>query len=221
MELDTLVLNLFMPKYLVVLRRVSIGDVFDWSEKNCDFWRFGGFFGNFLPRFLKCIKVIKIIFSRTLVYSKIFRLGHFWPLLLRGLFISLRISFTNVFYNLFLVRFHSFSRHNFSFGCNSEPSKPFSIFFHLPKLSMQTLGSIWKKTVLLGHGSVNLLIRVVVAAARLVNILSKFCPINFFCIYNILFPLRFHFHAIATEHRIHILTVSGPSKNSLKFHDIF
>ena len=61
---------------------------------------------------------------------------------------------------------------------------------------MQTLGSNWEKTLILGRGSVNMLIREVPAAVRVAINHSNFIAIVLFlCFSNTLFLFRFHFNA--------------------------
>ena len=53
------------------------------------------------------------------------------------------------------------------------------MFFHLREISKQTLGNVKKTALILSSESVNMLIRGVVAAVRVVKILSKSTPIVF------------------------------------------
>ena len=82
---------------------------------------------------------------------------------------------------------------------NSENRLSIS-FLHLREISKQTLGNIKKTGLILSSESVNMLIRGVVAAVRVVKIHSKSTPIVFF-LYSKHFvstPLIFRFHFSTT-----------------------
>ena len=94
---------------------------------------------------------------------------------------AVHFPFTTNFQCLSSVRFRSFSKLNFSYRYNSQWWKPFvNIFFHLREVSKQTLGNIKKTGLILSSESVNMLIRGVVAAVRVVRNHSKINPIVFF-----------------------------------------
>ena len=135
----------------------------------------------------------QIIFSGTLVHSNIFRLrlirafSDAWFaqnkfLTELNLVISgVHFSVTTIFQYLKFVRFCSYSKLKLSYGCSLQWSKPFvDIFFHLREISKQTLENIKKTGLILSSESVNMLIRGVVAAVRVVKIHSKSTPIVFF-----------------------------------------
>ena len=135
----------------------------------------------------------QFILSGTLVHPNIFRLGQ-----LRVFFdawfaqneflteLNLAISGVHflsatIFQYLKFVRFCSYSKLRLSYGCSLQWCKPFvDIFFHLREISKQTLGNIKKLGLFLSSESVNMLIRGVVAAVRVVKIHSKITPIVFF-----------------------------------------
>ena len=134
----------------------------------------------------------QIIFSGTLVHSNIFRLrlirafSDAWFaqnkfLTELNLVISgVHFSVTTIFQYLKFVRFCSYSKLKLSYGCSLQWSKPFvDIFFHLREISKQTLENIKKTGLILSSESVNMLIRGVVAAVRVVKIHSKSTPIVF------------------------------------------
>ena len=134
----------------------------------------------------------RFIFSGTLVHSNIFRLrliraisdawftqNNFLTEL--NLAISgVHFSVTTIFQYLKFVRFCSYSKLQLSYRCSLQWWKPFvDIFFHLREISKQTLGNIKKTGLILSSESVNMLIRGVVAAMRVVKIHSKITPIVF------------------------------------------
>ena len=134
----------------------------------------------------------QFIFSGTLVHSNIFRLrlirafSDAWFaqnkfLTELNLVISgVHFSVTTIFHYLKFVRFCSYSKLKLSYGCSLQWCKPFvDIFFHLREMSKQTLGNITKTGLILSSESVNMLIRGVVAAARVAKIHSKITPIVF------------------------------------------
>ena len=87
---------------------------------------------------------------------------------------AVHLSFATIVQYLNFVRFHSFSTLKLSYGCSSQRLKPFvDIFFHLREMSKQTLGNIKKTALNLSTESVNMLIRGVVTAVRVVKIHSK------------------------------------------------
>ena len=151
-----------------------------------------GVFWRFLTQFSKMAEYNQFIFSGTLVHSNIFRLR-----LIRAIFdawftqnkflteVNLAISgvhfsVTTIFQYLKFVRFCSYSKLKLSYGCSLQWLKPFvDIFFHLREISKQTLGNIKKTGLILSSESVNMLIRGVVAAVRVVKIHSKSTPIVF------------------------------------------
>ena len=141
----------------------------------------------------------RFIFSGTLVHSNIFRLRLIWAfsdawfaqnkfLTELNLAISgVHFSFTSIFQYLKFVRFRSYSKLKLSYRCSLQWWKPFvDIFFHLREISKQTLGNIKKTGLILSSESVNMLIRGVVAAVRVVNNHSKITPIVFL-LYSIQF----------------------------------
>ena len=134
----------------------------------------------------------QFIFSGTLVHSNIFRLRLIraffdaWFALnkfLTELYLAIsgvHFSVITIFHYLKFVRFCSYSKLKFSYGCSLQWGKPFvDIFFHLREISKQTLGNIKKTGLILSSESVNMLIRGVVAAVRVVKIDSKSTPIVF------------------------------------------
>ena len=134
----------------------------------------------------------RFIFSGTLFHSNIFRLrlirafSDAWFAQNKFLTeVNLAISgvhflFTTIFQYLKFVRFCSYSKFKLSYGCSLQWCKPFvDIFFHLREISKQTLGNIKKTGLILSSVSVNMLIRGVVAAVRVVKIHSKITSIVF------------------------------------------
>ena len=151
-----------------------------------------GVFWRFLTQFSKMTEYNQFIFSGTLVHSNIFRLrlirafSNAWFAQNKFLTeVNLAISgvqflFTTIFQYLKFVRFCSYSKLKLSYGCSLQWCKPFvDIFFHLREISKQTLGNIKKTGLILSSESVNMLIRGVVAAVRVVKIHSKGTPIVF------------------------------------------
>ena len=151
-----------------------------------------GVFWRFLTQFSKMAEYNQFIFSGTLVRSNIFRLR-----LIRAIFdewftqnkfltdvnlaiFGVHFSVTTFFQYLKFVRFCSYSKLKLSYGCSLQWCKPFvDICFHLREISKQTLGNIKKTGLILSSESVNMLIRGVVAAVRVVKIHSKITPIVF------------------------------------------
>ena len=134
-------------------------------------------------------KYNQFIFSGTLVHSSIFRLRLFWTFFdawfaqnkfsteLILAFSAVHFSFTSIFQYLKFVRV-SYSKLKLSYRCSLQWWKPFvDIFFHLREISKQTLGNIKKTGLILSSESVNMLIRGVVAAVRVVNNHSENIPI--------------------------------------------
>ena len=134
----------------------------------------------------------RFIFSGTLVHSNIFRLrlirafsdARFTQnkfLTELNLVISgVHFSVTTIFQYLKFVRFCSYSNLKLSYGFSLQWWKPFvDIFFHLREISKQALGNIKKTGLILSSESVNMLIRGVVAAVRVVKIHSKITPVVF------------------------------------------
>ena len=134
----------------------------------------------------------QFIFSGTLVHSNIFRLRLIWAFFdawftqnkflteLNLVISGVHFSVTTIFQYLKLVQFCSYSKLKLSYGCSLQWWKPFvDIFFHLREISKQTLGNIKKTGLILSSESVNMLIRGVVAAVRVVKIHSKITPIVF------------------------------------------
>ena len=177
------------------------------------------------------IQYNQIIFSGALVNPNIFRLGlirafsdawfaqnnvltelnsansavHFW--------------FATIFQCFNFVRFCSNSKLKLSHGRNLQWCKPFlDIFFHLREISKQTLENIEKTALILSSESVNILIRGVVAAVRVVKMTPKALLLFSLCIYNKLFPLRFHFYTLLKlqlncDSRFH----QFPDRNNFRF----
>ena len=168
----------------------------------------------------------QFIFSGTLVHSNIFCLrlirafSDAWFaqnkfLTEVNLAISgVHFSFATIFQYPKFVRFCSYSKLKLSYRCSLQWWKLFvDIFFHLRELSKQTLWNIKKTGLILSSESVNMLIRGVVAAVRVVKIHSKIILLYFFCVHNTLFPLRFHFYTLLKLQlncEITILPFSGP-----------
>ena len=151
-----------------------------------------GVFWRFLTQFSKMTEYNQFIFSGTLVHSNIFRLrlirafSNAWFAQNKFLTeVNLAISgvhflFTTIFQYLKFVRFCSYSKLKLSYGFSLQWCKPFvDIFFHLREISKQTLENIKKTGLILSSESVNMLIRGVVAAVRVVKIHSKGTPIVF------------------------------------------
>ena len=94
---------------------------------------------------------------------------------------GVHFSFTTIFQYLKFVRFCSYSKLKLSYGFNLQWCKSFvDIFFHLREISKQTLGNIKKTGLISSSESVNMLIRGVVAAVRVVKIHSRITPFVFF-----------------------------------------
>ena len=94
---------------------------------------------------------------------------------------GVHFSFPTIFQYLNFVRFRSYSKPKLSYRCSLQWWKPFvDIFSHFWEISKQTLGNIKKTALILSSESVNMLIRGVVAAVRVVKIHSKNTPIVFF-----------------------------------------
>ena len=171
---------------------------------------------------------IRLIFSRTLVHPNIFRsrlfrvffdawfLDNKFPTELISPISELHFLFATIFQYFSFIQFPptSYSKHKVSYGCSLQWWKPFvDIFFHLWEIRKQALGNIKKTALILSSKSVNKLIRGVVAAVRLVRNHSKSTSIEFCCIYNNLFPLRFDFYApvkLQLNCGFTILPFSGP-----------
>ena len=165
----------------------------------------------------------QFIFSGTLVHSNIFRLRLIWAFsdawFARNKFLTelnspisgVHFPVTSIFQYLKFVRFRSYSKLKLSYRCSLQWWKPFvDIFFHLREISKQTLGNIKKTGLILSSESVNMLIRGVVAAVRVVNNHSKITPIVFL-LYSIQFvstPLSLLYASkVATELWIHDFTI--------------
>ena len=95
---------------------------------------------------------------------------------------ALRIPFATTFHYPNSVRFCSESKIKLFFGIfqNGESCFFDIFFFHLLEFWMQTLGSSYKKALILRRENVKMLIRGVVAVMRVVKKHSKFTPIVFF-----------------------------------------
>ena len=169
----------------------------------------------------------QFIFSGTLVHSFIFCfrliLAFFDAWFAQNKFlteVSLAISgvhflFTTIFQYLIFVRFFSYSKLKLSYGFSLQWWKPFvDIFFQLREIIKQTLGNIKKTGLILSSESVNMLIRGVVAAVRVVKIHSKVTPIIFLLYVKqfVSTPLSILYASkVATELWNHtILPFSGP-----------
>ena len=148
-----------------------------------------GVFRPFLPQFFKMTEFNRFIFSGTLVQPNIIRsrlfLAFFVAWFAQNQFFTelnspisaVHFSFATIFQNLNFVRFRSYSKLRLSFGFNLRWLKPFvDIFFHLREIRKQTLGNIKKTALILSSESVNMLIRGVVAAVRVVKNHSKSTP---------------------------------------------
>ena len=149
----------------------------------------------------------QFIFSGTLVHSNIFRLrliraiSDAWFaqnkfLTEVNLAISgVHFSVTTIFQYLKFVRFCSYSKLKFSYGCSLQWWKPFvDIFFHLWEISKQTLGNIKKTGLILSSESVNMLIRGVVARGQNSFQNHSYCiPIVFItiCVHSTFTFIRF------------------------------
>ena len=151
-----------------------------------------GVFWRLLTQFSKMAEYKQFIFSGTLVLSNIFRLrlirAIFDPWFAQNKFLTelnlaisgVHFSVTTIFQYLKFVRFCSYSKLKLSHGCSLQCCKPFvDIFFHFREISKQTLGNTKKTGLILSSESVNMLIRRVVAAMRVVKIHSKITPIVF------------------------------------------
>ena len=130
------------------------------------------------------------IFSGTLFPSNIFRLrlirvfSDAWfaqNKFLTELILAIsgvHFSFATIFQYLNFVPFCSYYKLKLSYRCSLQWWKMFvDIFFHLWEISKQTLGNIKKTGLILSSESVNVLIRGVVAAVRVVKIHPKSTPI--------------------------------------------
>ena len=135
---------------------------------------------------------IRFIFSGTLVHLNIFCLrltqAFFDAWFAQNKFLTEHImaisgvhfSFATIFQYLKFVRFCSYSKLKLFCRFNSQWCKPFvDIFFHFREIGKQTLGNIKKTGLILSSESVNMLIRGVVAAVRVVKIHSKSTAIVF------------------------------------------
>ena len=158
-----------------------------------DFRLFWAFFWRFLTQFSKMAEYNHFIFPATLVHSNIFRVrlkrAFFDAWFAQNEFLTelnlalsgVHFSFTTTFQYLKFVWFCSYSKLNFSYGCNLQWWKPFvDIFFHLWEISKQTLGNIKKTGLILSSETVNMLIRGVAAAMRVVRNHSKSISVVFF-----------------------------------------
>ena len=144
----------------LVIWNISIGYPLTNKRKTAIFDEFRLFwvvFWRFLTQFSKMTEYNQFIFSETLVHPNIFRLR-----LIRAfsdawfaqnkLLTEVILAFSGVHFSLAtflqylkLVRFCSYSKLKFSYGCNLQWWKPFvDIFFHLLEISKQTLGNIKK-----------------------------------------------------------------------------
>ena len=134
----------------------------------------------------------QFIFSGTLFHLNIFRLELFWFFFdawfaqnnflteLNPPISAVHFPFATNFHYLNFIWFRSYSKLRFSYGCSLQWWKPFvDIFFHLREISKQTMGNIKKTALILSSESVNMLIRGVVAAVRVVRNHSKSTPIAF------------------------------------------
>ena len=134
----------------------------------------------------------QFIFSGTLVHSNFFLLrlipAFFDPWFAQNQLLTevnlaihgVDFLFATIFQYLKFVRFCSYSKIKLSCGCSLQWLKLFvDIFFHLREISKQTLGNIKKNRSKFSSESVNMLIRGVVAAVRVVKIHSKSTPIVF------------------------------------------
>ena len=93
---------------------------------------------------------------------------------------GVHFSFATIFQYLKFVRFCSYSKLKFSYRLSLQWWKLFvDIFLHLWERSKQTLGNIKKTGLILSSESVNMLIRGVVVAVRVVRNHSKNTPIVF------------------------------------------
>ena len=125
----------------------------------------------------------------------------------------MHFSFARIFQYLNFVRFRSSSKFKLFYGCSLRWCKQFvNIFFHLWEMSMQTLGNIKKTGLILSSESVNMLIRGVVAAVRVVKIHPKSTPIVFFLFLQhfVSTPLSLlNASKVATELWNHTFTIYG------------
>ena len=134
----------------------------------------------------------RFIFSGTLVQLNIFQLrlirasADAWFAQTKSLnelsspFPAVYFSFATIFQYLSFVRFRSYSKLRFFLECNLQSSKSFvDIFFRFWEISKQTLGNIKKTALILSSESVNMLIRRVVTAVRVVRINSRSTSIVF------------------------------------------
>ena len=93
---------------------------------------------------------------------------------------GVHFSFPAIFQYLKFVGFRSYSKLRLSYRRSFQWWKLYvDIFFHLREISKQTLGNIKKTALILSSESVNMLIRGVVAALRVVEIHSEITPIVF------------------------------------------
>ena len=135
----------------------------------------------------------QFIFSGTLAHLNIFRLRLILAFTdawftqnkilteLNSPISGVHFSFATVFQNFNFVRFRLYSKVKFSYGFSLQWWKPFvDIFFHLWEISKQILGNIKKTALILSSESVNMLIRGVVAAVRVVRNHSNITFIVFF-----------------------------------------
>ena len=182
---QSLVLWLFSIGYSLTNKQKTA--VFD------DFRLFLAFFGDFLLSSPKWLKIINSSFSGTLVHSNIFRLwlirafcdawfaqNNFLTEVILAIS-AVHFSFATIFQYFKFVRFCSYSKLELCYRCSLQWWKSFvDIFFHHREISKQTLGIIKKKGLILSSESVNMLIRGVVAAVRVVKDHSKSTPTVFF-----------------------------------------
>ena len=165
----------------------------------------------------------RFIFSGAFVHSNIFRLrlirAFFDAWFTQSKFLTelnlaisgVHFSFATIFQYLKFVRFCSYSKLKLLYGCILQCWKPFvDIFFHLREISKQTLGNIKKTGLILSSESVNMLIRGLVVAVRVVKIHSKSTP-NVFFLYSLHFvfiPLSLLYASkVATELWIYDVTI--------------
>ena len=131
------------------------------------------FSGTFVHLNIFCLRLIQAFFDAWFAQNK------FLTELVLALS-GVHFSFGTIFQYLKFVRFCSYSKLKLFFRCNLQWCKLFvDIFFHLREISKQTLGNIKKTGLILSSESVNMLIRGVVAAVRVVKIHSKSTAIVF------------------------------------------
>ena len=165
----------------------------------------------------------RFIFSGKLVHPNMFRLRLIRPFSdawfaqnkflteLNSAISRVHFLFATIFQYLNFVRFRSYSKFKLSYGCNLQWWKPFvDIFSHVREISKQTLGNIKKTGLILSSESVNMLIRGVVAAVRVVKIHSKSTPFLFLLYLQqfVSTPLSLLYASkVATELWIHNFTI--------------